>query len=403
MKIALFHNSYQTRGGEDSMFELEVAALRATGHVVVTYHVDNTQALGNGDLKAKIVTALNTPHSKPSQTAIEAFLQRERPDVSHVHNWFPLLSPSIYTAHQKAGIPVVQTLHNYRLGCAAATYRRDEQNCTLCSTGNNWAAVKYRCYNNSLLGTITWKRMIDRNWKNGNFTKNVDHYLCPSKEVYQRHLNLGIPKDRLSILPNACPDPQKLPKIAGKSDRLQVCFVGRLVKEKGPHSLLQAWLKLNAPTRHKGRLTIIGDGPEMPALKALAGEETSIRFCGALKHSQTLQELARSHLLVCPSLWAEPFGLTVIEAMGAGIPVIASKLGGPAEIIEHGTTGYLVPPGDTVALCKALDDLLTSPFKAIQMGRAARASYEAKYTPSAHAQQLLSCYTKVIAAHSSNA
>lgn len=403
MKIALFHNSYQTRGGEDSMFELEVAALRKAGQEIVTYQVDNTKVLANGGIQAKIRTALDAPHSKPSQAAIETFLLRERPDISHVHNWFPLLSPSIYTAHKKIGIPVVQTLHNYRLGCAAATYRRNGKDCTLCTPDNNSAAIKHRCYNKSLLGTITWKRMIDRNWKNGTFTEAVNHYLCPSKEVFKRHLSLGIPEARLSILPNACPDPQDLPKLATENDSLQVCFVGRLVQEKGPHTLLQAWLKLNPPTRNKSQLTIIGDGPEMLALKTLASREKSIRFYGALDHQRTLQELSRSHLLVCPSLWAEPFGLTVIEAMGAGIPVIASNLGGPAEIIEQGITGFHVPPGDSTALSQALDDLLTSPVKALNMGRAARSCYEAKYTTASHAEQLLNCFTKVIVAQNPNA
>lgn len=403
MKIAVFHNRYQTRGGEDSMFELEVSALRAAGQEVVTYEVDNTQALGSGDLKAKIRTALDAPHSQSSKVAIEAFLEKERPDISHVHNWFPLLSPSIYTAHKKVGIPVVQTLHNYRLGCADATYRRDGKDCTLCTRSNNRAAIKHRCYNDSLLGSITWKRMIDRNWKNGNFTENVDHYLCPSNEVYQRHLSLGIPEAKLSILPNACPDPQELTQLARSKNTLQVCFVARLVQEKGPHTLIEAWLKLSVPTRNKSQLTIIGDGPEMAALKALAGDDKSILFYGALDHSRTLQELNRSHLLVCPTLWAEPFGLSVIEAMGAGIPVIASKLGGPAEIIEHGITGYHVPAGDPTALHQAIDELLTSPVKALNMGSAARTCYEMNYTTAAHADKLLNCFTEVISAYEPNA
>ncbi len=396
MKIALFHNSYQMRGGEDSMFELEQAALRALGHEVVVYHVSNTDTLGSNSLGTKIHTALTAAYNKSSKRAVQAFLDQKRPDISHVHNWFPLLSPSIYTAHQRAKIPVVQTLHNYRLGCAAATYRRRGQECTLCSPGNNRPALKYRCYNNSLPGTITWKHLVDRNWSNGQFTESVDHYICPSQEVQERHYKMGLPVERMSIIPNACPDPLDTHSKDETSQKIDVCFAGRLVPEKGVDILLRAWQQLSAPTRAKARLKIIGDGPELAALKAIAASDSSIHFHGTLTHAITLQHICQSDLLVCPSIWAEPFGLTVIEAMGAGIPVIASRLGGPAKIIAHKETGYLVDPGNSDKLCQKIDDLLTYPNRAYKMGQRGRAIYEANYTPRAHALHLVKRFRSVI-------
>ena len=396
MKIALFHNSYQTRGGEDSVFEIEATALRDYGHEVVTYHVNNASVLAGGNITAKIKTAWQAPHNKASQHAITEFLKQERPDISHVHNWFPLLSPSIYTAHQAAGVGVVQTLHNYRLGCAAATFRRNGTDCTQCLTGSNCNAVKNRCYNNSLAGSIAWKRIMDRNWNNGTFTKGVDHYICPSREIYERHRQLGLPEERMSIVPNACPDARTLHITPQDHSKLQVCFVGRLVPEKGAHVLIKAWLQLNTLTRAKCQLNIIGEGPEAQRLQAMAQEDPSIVFQGVLTHRNTLKKLCASHLLICPSLWAEPFGLTVIEAMSAGIAVIASELGGPAEIVIPNQTGRLFPADNHTALHAMMQAMLNAPQELKHMGQAGRQRYLNDYTQAAHATELTNCFHSVI-------
>lgn len=403
MKIALFHNSYQTRGGEDSMFELEATALSDDGHEVATYHVNNASVLGSGNIAAKITTAWNAPHSKASQQAITKFLEQERPDISHVHNWFPLLSPSIYTAHQAANVGVVQTLHNYRLGCAAGTFRRNGKDCTDCITGSNCNAVKNRCYNNSLVGSIAWKRIMDRNWNNGTFTKGVDHYICPSREIYERHQQLGLPTARMSILPNACPDARALHFSPQHQGKLQVCFVGRLVPEKGTYLLIEAWLKLDTRTRANCQLNIIGEGPESRRLRAMAQEDASIVFHGVLTHRETLKTLCTSDLLICPSLWAEPFGLTVIEAMSAGIPVIASDIGGPAELVLPNQTGLLFSVGNRAALTAAMQQLLHAPRSLDEMGQAGRLRYLSCYTPTAHAAALTNCFARVIEARTSDA
>ena len=159
MKIALFHNYYKQPGGEDTMFELEIAALREHGHTVIPYTVHNSHTLTKNSLSQKIRTALNAPHSYSSEIAIAKFLAQHRPDISHVHNWFPNLSPSIFTAHHDAGIPIVQTLHNYRLACAGGNYQRNGESCQACRPGYNLPAIRHRCYKNSTAGSIAWKRI----------------------------------------------------------------------------------------------------------------------------------------------------------------------------------------------------------------------------------------------------
>ncbi len=401
MKIALFHNYYKQPGGEDNMFELEIAALRAHGHTVVPHTVHNADAFTGNSLSQKIRGALEAPHNHSSEATIREFLAKHRPDISHVHNWFPILSPSIYTAHRDADIPVVQTLHNYRLGCAAANYQRNGQSCHACRPGHNLPAIRHRCYNNSTAGSLAWKRVMDRGWKHGTFTNLVSHYISPSREVRRKHIEMGIPADKIAYIPNACPDPQSETSPSSQHIDVQqqnVCFVGRFVPEKGAHILIRAWQKMNTELRLNRRLTLIGSGPQEAMLHELARGDDSIRFTGQLSHKETLSTLKQANLLVCPSLWAEPFGLSVIEAMGAGIPVISTNLGGPAEIISDGIDGYLLPAGDISALSHTLTDCLNDPDALEAKGHAARLKYTQYYTADQHAQQLTQCFRQLLTA-----
>lgn len=399
MKIALFHNYYKHPSGEDTIFELEIAALRAHGHTVIPYTADNSEAFASNTLRQKIKGALNAPHRRSSELAIAKFLAQHRPDISHVHNWYPLLSPSIYTAHHDAGVPVVQTLHNYRLGCAAATYYRNGESCHACRPQNNLPAIRHRCYKNSIGGSIAWKRIMDRGWKQGTFNHRVSHYISPSHEVRSKHIEMGILPDKISHIPNACPDPQDIPEPDSQflhPHQQNICFVGRLVPEKGAHILIRAWQQVRTTLGPNRRLTIIGTGPQEAMLHELAAGDESIQFTGQLSLHETLGTLKQADLLVCPSLWAEPFGLSVIEAMGAGIPVISSNLGGPAEIIADGIDGYLVPPGDISALSHTLSHCLNAPEKLKAKGRAARLTYIRQYSPHRHAQQLTHLFQQIL-------
>lgn len=399
MKIALFHNYYKQPGGEDTMFELEIDALRTHGHTVIPYTVHNSEAFAVNSLSQKIRGALDAPHSQSSQAAIGAFLAQHRPDISHVHNWFPILSPSIYTAHNHAGIPVVQTLHNYRLGCAAATHYRNGECCHACRPGNNLPALRHRCYNNSAAGSFVWKRIMDRGWKQGTFANQVSHYISPSRGVRLKHIEMGVPADKITHIPNACPDPRNISELDTRllnPHQQNICFVGRLVPEKGAHILIRAWQQISTTLRSNRRLTIIGGGPQEAMLHELARGDTSIQFTGQLSLHQTLGTIKQADLLVCPSLWAEPFGLSAIEAMAAGIPVISSNLGGPAETIADGIDGYLLPPGDISALSHTLSHCFNSTEELKAKGRAARLKYTRHYTPHRHAQQLTHCFQQMI-------
>lgn len=379
MKIALFHNAYRTRGGEDTMVELELEALRSAGHEVSALITGNA-SLGKAAL---LRAAWDAPWSPLGYEQCARHLLATGAEVGHVHNWFPRLSPAVYAAHRDLGVPVVQTLHNYRLGCAAGTFLREGRACHDCGGGARGAAIRHGCYRGSRLQSLVWRQTMDENWQGGVFQGQVDAYLAPSQTVAKRHIELGLPAERVHVVPNACLDPHPEGGLTRPSPAGGALFVGRLSAEKGVDVLLEAWRGA------RGRLELIGEGPERAALERLAEASPGARLRGALPYAETLAAIQAAGVVVLPHRWEEPFGMVVIEAMACGRPVIASELGGPAELIRSGVDGLLVPPGDPGALREALEGLLADPARLAAMGAAARARYEERYRPEAHQARLL--------------
>ncbi|MCH6258088.1 glycosyltransferase family 4 protein [Puniceicoccaceae bacterium K14] len=402
MKVALFHNYYAQRGGEDEIFEMECRELERLGHDVVTYSVNNDKVLAGKSLFGKARLAWEAPNNRDSYYDVFEFLNTHQPDIGHVHNWFPVISPSIYRAHEDFGIPVVQTLHNYRLGCANGTYRRNGAACEKCLCHGKMNAVKHRCYRESLVGSYSWKRIMDKIWGDRVVIEKVDQYICPSEEVAQRHLKMGLPKERISVIWNACEDPGRL--LLDKQDdegNGGVVFLGRLVDEKGVDVLIEAWKQLQQESIFSHRngskdLTIIGEGDASPTLKQLAGDCANIEFTGQLPHDEAMHRLSEASVLVFPSRWAEPFGLGIIEAMAAGKAVVASNIGAPKELIDDNVDGVLVPPENSQALAASLSGLLINSKRTRRIGRAARAKYELNFKANVHAQRLVRLYAKTI-------
>ncbi|NEQ67319.1 MAG: glycosyltransferase family 4 protein [Symploca sp. SIO2D2] len=386
MKIALFHNYYQVPGGEDQMFELEIRALRAQGHEVFPFVVRNEDVFPEANTLQRAKLAWESAHNPQSYKAVIEFLRTHEVDIGHVHNWFPLLSPAVYTAHKALGIPVVQTLHNYRLGCANGSFRRNGETCRDCLTGSRNSAVIHRCYKGSLGGSLAWKRLIDKGWAKRIFTEFVDAYIAPSQEVVDAHIEMGLPKEKIHLIPNACEDLLNDKSFSQPQHKDGALFLGRLSAEKGVDTLINAWRWAPAP------LKIAGSGPDAEALKKTATPNERIQFLGHIDRKEIKHQLEKSAFLVFPSKWSEPFGLGIIEAMAAGRPVIASNIGAPSQIITHGVNGLLVPPGDVDALQHAIKTMLYDPERLSRMAQAARDTYEQCYGPKAHAQALETLY-----------
>jgi glycosyltransferase involved in cell wall biosynthesis len=380
MRVALFHNQYRVRGGEERTVDFEHELLEGAGHRVKRLEVSNEEVFGASRIQAA-GAAIRAPWNRQSYRVARRFLEDYQPDVSHVHNWFPLLSPSVYAAHRDVGVPVVQTLHNYRLGCAAGTFLRDGKSCEKCLAGNRTWAVRHRCYRGSALMSSVWARVMDRGWTRESFRGLVDAYIAPSRVIARTHVEMGLPEDRIHLIPHACIDPfERLPHLRRQANRGSQgggIFVGRLFPEKGVDVLLRAWRDVDAPLR------IVGTGSEEDRLRKLESS-SRVSWLGQLSHDDVLQNVVNSDFLIFPSRWKEPFGLGMIEAMACGRPVIASRIGAATELVEDGVNGILVPPNDDRALTDAAARLVSDHELRDRLGAGARKTFECRFAPSEH-------------------
>ena len=396
MRTALFHNDYAIAGGEERTVDLEDEFLTMAGHHVARFDVLNDRVFGCFDLDT-LQSGVRASWNPALYRAIRDFLTESRPDVAHVHNWFPLLSPSAYSAFHDAGVPVVQTLHNFRLGCAAGRMLRDGKNCDLCIGGDRRPAVHNSCYRGSRLQSRVWKGVMDRGWSTGLFQSLVDAYIAPSEVVATQHRRMGIPADLLTVLPHACIDPIPPAELGGEptwpvaSDRNGAVYAGRLAPEKGVTTLLEAWAGLDAP------LDIMGSGPLDDQVRAQASDLPAVRFRGQLPHADVFPVIANAGFFVSPTEWLEPTGVGIIEAMACGRPVIASDIGAVSEIVEDGYNGLLVSPGDVSALRAAVTSLQKNHALRGALGRNARRTWRKRYRPERHSEELVKLFEHVYA------
>lgn len=386
MKVLLLHNYYQQSGGEDAVVEREKTLLQTQRHEVHLLLADN------GSIKGpyrQIASALSATYSRKSRVHVEKEINSFRPDVVHVHNFFPLLSPSVYYACRAASVPVVQTLHNFRLICPNALLFRKGKPCEDC-VGKTipWPGVVHACYRNSRLGTAAVAAMTTSHRICGTWSKNVSAYIAPTQFARQKLIAGGLPADRLFVKPNfVTPD-----SVGIRTPRGYALFVGRLSPEKGVATLIAAWRRMG----EKQRLKIVGDGPSHSLLRAVAAANSNIQFLGH-KNASDVQELMKhANFLILPSECYETFGLAIIEAFAQGLPVLGSCLGSIQELIEHGRTGMLFQPGNSEELADTAEWLFTHPAELEQMSKAALLEFEKKYTADRNYEQLIAVYKHVI-------
>jgi glycosyltransferase involved in cell wall biosynthesis len=390
VKILLVHNSYQQPGGEDSVFEAERELLLAAGHQVEEYVRHNSEIAEYG-LWAKTTLGARTLWAWDSCKELRARLQRNRPDLVHFHNTFPLISPAAYYTCRKAGVPVVQTLHNYRLLCSSANFFRHGKVCEECVEHSLWRGVRYGCYHESHVGTATVALTLAAHRAMGTWPGMADCYIALGEFERRKFIAAGFPPDKLVVKPNFVkPDPGSR---NGTSN--YALFVGRLSAEKGLGTLLEGWQRV----RNLIPLLLVGDGPLRAELEASACRRASsnITFCGHWAHERVIQAMKGARFLVFPSEWYETFGLVAAEAFACGLPVICSRLGAMEEIVEDGRTGLHFTPGDAEDLAATVDWAWTHPAEMAGMGKEARREYESKYTPEANYAMLLEIYERVLA------
>ncbi len=387
MKILVVHNRYQQRGGEDSAVEGEIALLRAGGHAVETVFVSNDTIAGLG---SKVRAALDVAEGRMMCDVVPEAVRRFRPDVVHVHNFFPLLSPSVHARARALGPATVQTLHNFRITCAGATLLRAGRPCELCVGGSSLHGVVHRCYRGSLAGSAALAHMIARHRRERTWERHVDRFIALSDFSRDIFARAGVPAERIAVKPNAVNDPAP---VAGAPRagvlRAGVLYVGRLSEEKGAEVLASAARLTDAA------ITVVGDGPLAAGLNSSAPD--TFALVGARPRAEARAMIARAAALVVPSICYENFPITVAEAFAAGTPVIASRIGALAEIVEDGRTGWHVAPGDPSELAATIDRALSDPSEAARRGAAARQAYLARYTERAALASLETIYAEAIA------
>ena len=390
MKLLLLHNAYQQHGGEDAVFTAEAELLRANGHCVIRYQRHNDELLRAG-LRGSISAGINTLWSSTSYKEVFALLKREEPTIAHFHNTFPLISPSAYYACFDAGVPVVQTLHNYRLLCPAATFLRDGRVCESClGRSVPWPGIVHACYRNSRAASTVVAGMLTLHRAKQTWAKKVDVYIALSEFSRRKFIEGGLPPKRVAVKPNFVSDPG-----VNKSLGEYLISVGRVSEEKSIPLLLSAWSKLHRPPP----LRIAGDGPlrdELITEIRRRGLEKAIDLLGRIPHEETVKYIRGARFMVIPSQCFENFPLTIAEAFACGVPVIVSRLGAMREIVEDGRTGLHFAAGDSQDLAVKVEWAWAHPEAMSEMGRAARKEYEAKYTPQQNYRNLMTIYQQVL-------
>lgn len=381
MRVFLCHNYYRLRGGEDQAFENEAQLLRDHGHEVETYSSTNRSLNEDRPLEA----ARNTFWNREAYENVREKVRVFRPDVFHCHNFFPHLSPSIFAAAKDEGVPTVQTLHNFRLGCVNGLFFRDGQVCEDCiGLRFGWPGVRHGCYRGSRGASLVTAAMVAYHWRQGSWTRLVDRYICLTSFGKSKFAEIGLPEAKLAVKPNlVTSDPGR-----GEGNGGYAIWVGRLSPEKGVRVLLDAWRGAAASVP----LHVYGEGPMKAELADLASRTPAIRMMGQRPRDEVFAAIRNAHCLVLPSTCYEGFPMALIESMAMGTPAVAAGHGAMAAIIRDGETGILVPPGDGEALGANVAWLAGQPEVRRRLSDGCRAEFESKFTPEANCRRLLEIY-----------
>lgn len=396
MHILVVHNRYSSAqpSGENRVVDEEVGLLRAAGHRVGVFE-RRSDDIAARSLLGKAAVPLLVPWNPAVRTELAARLRTERPDVVHVHNVFPLLSPAVLAACADAGVPVVATLHNYTQVCPPGTLHRDGRPCTECvGSAVSLPAVRHGCYRNSRLATVPLAVSLSvnrRRWWSG-----VERFLCISAAQRDILVRSGMPPERLAVKHNFVPDPGVCREGAGE----HLLFLGRLTEAKGVRLLMAAWDEIAASGGVGVPLVLAGAGPLERAVTAWAAGRDDVRYAGLLDPAECRQAVARSVAVVAPSISLETFGLVAAEATAAGVPAVAAGHGAFVELVEDGVTGLLHRPGDPASLASCLRRIAAEPDRNREMGRAARRRYEQDFSPAVGLERLVNEYRTAIAGRS---
>jgi glycosyltransferase involved in cell wall biosynthesis len=381
MKVLAIHNRYQQPGGEDEVFLAETTLLESYDHQVVRYSTHNDRV---ADMN-RLALAANTLWNTSTYQELRVLIHRERPHVAHFHNIFPLVSPAGYYAARAEGVPVVQTLHNYRLLCPNALFFRNGHACEDCmGKVVTWPGIVHKCYRGSRTASGLVTAMLTTHRALRTWTKMVDVYVALTEFARRKFIEGGLPAEKLIVKPNfVYPDPGP-----GEGGGGYALFVGRLSQEKGVGTLLAAWECLD----RRIPLKVVGDGPLREQAAEAGNRHPWVEYLGYRSAEEVHALLKEASVLVFPSEWYETFGRVVAEAFATATPIIAADIGAATELIEHGRTGLKFRPGDPEDLAVQAGWFFSHPQEHARMRREIRAEYETKYTAERNYRTLMEIY-----------
>jgi glycosyltransferase involved in cell wall biosynthesis len=387
MKILIIHNRYKFEGGEEAMVSAEIDLLRNKGHEVVISELNNN-AINKYSILQKLKLPFRVIWSRDFYKQVRSIIIKENPDIAHVHNTFFLMSPSVYYACRDEKVPVVQTLHNYRFLCPLGTLYRNGKICRECLDKNLLMSIKYKCGSKSKLWTLAMLCILKFHYRKHTFKKFIDTYIALTDFSKQQFVNGGFDGEKIKVKPNFM---NFDPTVSSERERY-ILYVGRLSPEKGTDILLEAWKKLDYLP-----LKLIGTGISYKELQSYVKKHSlNIEILGKKPHHEVMDYIKKSLILVLPSRCNENFPLTLVEAFACGTPVIASRTGALAEIIEHGKTGLLFDPGSPGDLAEKVKLVYQNTKMAEAMSKNARYEYESKYTAQRNYEMLMSIYEGTI-------
>jgi glycosyltransferase involved in cell wall biosynthesis len=381
MKVVVAHNRYRQAqpSGENTVVDQEIAELTAAGVEVIPF-LRSSDEIGELPLLQKALLPIAPIYAGPAQRELRDLLRSRRPDLLHLHNPYPLLSPWVVRTAHAQRVPVVQTVHNYRQVCASGLYFRDGHLCTDCR-GRSFAlpAIRHACYRDSTAQSAVMATTLALHrptWR------SVDRFIALTTAIADHLRGYGIAAERISVKPNSVPDPGE-PGPGGDG----FLFLGRLSPEKGVENLLDAWRR--QPDGALGRLRVAGDGPLRDLVVAAAAAREDISYLGPLDRSSVREALRATAVVVVPSQWHDVLPTVILEALAAGRPVLGSNLGGIPYLI--GDAGWVTGP-EPAALAEGL---AIAAAGAESLRDAARARYRSTFAPEVVTGQLLEIYRSV--------
>lgn len=408
MKILMINSfNYLRGGGERCFFDLS-DLLRARGHEVIPFcmdhpknlpseyqdyfvsYIDFPTELGKPGLSPKLRVLERVLYSREARDKVEALLADTRPDLVHIHGFIHEMSTSILPALKAAGLPVVQTLHDYKPACPNTTFVSNDRVCEACKGGRYFNMTRFRCKRGSLSASALATAEAYFHDVFRLYQPNIDRFISPSRFLSDKMAEHGI-RTPITTIPNFI-NPDLFQPVYDPGNYF--VFAGRLVRVKGIMTLLEAMRHVKSDAI----LNIAGAGELEPEMRQYVADHnlSNVRFLGHLGTDELAHLVQHALFTVVPSEWYENYSMTVIESLACGTPVIGANIGGIPEQVRDGWNGHLFAPGDAVELAARMQHLLDDRDQAIEMGRRGRRQIETVNGPEAHYEQTMQVYESMM-------